>query len=290
MNARDFSARGISRAPSLRAGAGLRPSAARVRCSRLRSVEPRAAPPLAADFDARVCASPAELVAACDVVILAMRPPDVAAALAEVAPVLGGAALVSLAAAVPLDDLRAGLAPGAAVARVMPNVAAAIGRGVFLFVVGTLSAEQAARGARRCSSLAGTVVEVPESLFDAATAVAGCGPGFTALFIEALAEAGVAHGLDETMARELAIAAVAGAADLVAREGDPVAVRTAIATPGRHDGRGGRRARGTGDQGSAHGGGAAAIARARRDDDLSGARRRPRVRRSTRSRSSGASC
>jgi pyrroline-5-carboxylate reductase len=186
---------------------------------------------LAADFDARACASPAELVAACDVVILAMRPPDVAAALAEVAPALQRRGLVSLAAAVPLDDLRAGLAPGAAVARVMPNVAAAIGRGVFLFVVGTLSAEQVA-AVRALFELAGTVVEVPESLFDAATAVAGCGPGFTALFIEALAEAGVAHGLDETMARALAIAAVAGSADLVAREGDPVAVRTAIATPG----------------------------------------------------------
>lgn len=195
--------------------------------------DPRAAgsEALAADFDARVWASPAELVAACDVVILAMRPHDVAAALAEVAPVLEGRVLVSLAAAVPLDDLRAGLAPGAAVARVMPNVAAAIGRGVFLFVVGTLGADQVA-AVRSLFELSGTVVEVPESLFDAATAVAGCGPGFTALFIEALAGAGVANGLGETMARELAIAAVAGAADLVAREGDPAAVRTAIATPG----------------------------------------------------------
>jgi pyrroline-5-carboxylate reductase len=80
--------------------------------------------------------------------------------------------------------------------------------------------------------LAGTVVEIPESLFDPATAVAGCGPGFTALFIEALAEAGVEAGLDEALARELAVAGVAGSAALVARDGDPVAIRTAVATPG----------------------------------------------------------
>ena len=186
---------------------------------------------LAADFDGRPCASVTELTAGSDVVVLAMRPQDVADALADVAPVLGGRPLLSLAAAVPLDDLRAGLQPDAHVARVMPNVAAAVGGGVFLLVGGTLTAEQA-DDVRRLFGLAGTVVDVPESLFDPATAVAGCGPGFTALFIEALAEAGELAGLDEALSRELAIAAVAGSAALIAREGDPVGVRKAIATPG----------------------------------------------------------
>ena len=185
----------------------------------------------AADFDAHACDSVAALAAGSEAVVLAMRPPDVAAALAELAPVLQSRTLLSLAAAVPLDDLRAGLAPGARVARVMPNVAAAIGRGVFLLVAGTLSAAQAG-DVRDLFGLAGTVVDVPERLFDAATAVAGCGPGFTALFIEALAAAGVQAGLDEPMARRLAIAAVAGASALVARDGDPESLRAAIATPG----------------------------------------------------------
>jgi len=185
----------------------------------------------AADFDAQGCASMTELVATCDVVVLAMRPPDVPAALVAVAPVLGERPLLSLAAAVPLAELRAGLAPGARVARVMPNVAAAIGHGVFLLVPGSLSVQQAGE-VRDLFGLMGSVVDVPESLFDPATAVAGCGPGFTALFIEALAEAGVAAGLEVAMARELAIGGVAGSAALVAREGDPVGVREAIATPG----------------------------------------------------------
>ena len=51
----------------------------------------------------------------------------------------------------PLEDLRAGLAPGARVGRLMPNVAAAIGRGVFLLVAGTLTAAQAVRCAS-CSA------------------------------------------------------------------------------------------------------------------------------------------
>ena len=79
----------------------------------------------------------------------------------------------------------------------MPNVAAAMGRGVFLLVAGTLWAAQL-DAVRDLFGRAGSVVEIGESLFDPATAVAGCGPGFTALFIEALAQAGVEAGLDES--------------------------------------------------------------------------------------------
>jgi pyrroline-5-carboxylate reductase len=192
---------------------------------------PEPAQTFAARFDARVSASPAALVSLSEIVVLAMRPTDVPAALAAVAPVLEGRALVSLAAAVPLGELRAGLPDEACVARLMPNVAAAVGRGVFLLAAGTLTTAQLA-AVRDLFGRAGTVVEIPESLFDAATAVSGCGPGFTALFIEALAEAGVKAGLSEELARELAVAGVAGSAALVARDGDPVAVRTAVATPG----------------------------------------------------------
>ncbi len=192
---------------------------------------PESARSFAARFDARVCGSPAALVDLSELVVLATRPTDVPAALSAVAPVLEGRALVSLAAAVPLDELRAGLPDGACVARLMPNVAAAVGRGVFLLTAGTLTAAQLG-SVRDLFGLAGTVVEIPESLFDPATAVAGCGPGFTALFIEALAEAGVEAGLDETLARELAVDGVAGSAALVARDGDPVAIRAAVATPG----------------------------------------------------------
>ena len=193
---------------------------------------PRARRSFAADFDARACASVAELVTAARPSSSPCGPPDVRGGAGR-----GGAAFSSGGPCsrwprlVPLADLRAGLAPGAAVARVMPNVAAAIGRGVFLFVPGTLSAAQAG-AVRDLFGLAGTVVEVPESLFDAATAVAGCGPGFTALFIEALAEAGVGNGLDESDGPRACVAAVAGSAALVARDGDPVALREAIATPG----------------------------------------------------------
>ena len=185
----------------------------------------------ATGFGALACDGPAELVAGSEVVIVAVRPPDVPAVLDEVGPQLGRRPLVSLAAFATLHDLFDRLPPESQVARVMPNVAAAVGRGVFLFAAGSVSAP-AADGLRRLFGLSGRVEDVPETLFDVATAVAGCGPGFTALFIEALGEAGAGAGLDAGLATELAAAAVAGSAELAARDGDPAALRTAVATPG----------------------------------------------------------
>jgi len=194
-------------------------------------VDPSALAAFAGDFGVLASGSPAELVAGSELVVLAVRPPDVPALLAGVGPALGRRPLVSLAAFVTLDDLRGLLPDGAQVCRVMPNVAAAVGQGVFLFAAGTLQAD-AGRSVEGLFALAGDVVPLAETQFDAATAVAGCGPGFTALFVEALAQAGVGAGLETGLATRLAADAVAGSAALAARDGDPAGLRRAVATPG----------------------------------------------------------
>jgi pyrroline-5-carboxylate reductase len=112
----------------------------------------------------------------------------------------------------------------------MPNVAAALGQGLFLLVPGTLGPGVAAVEA--LFALAGDVVEVDEALFDAATAVAGCMPGVIAYLVKAFAAAGVAHGLAVDVALQLAVSGMHGAAAIVAHEGDPAAVVAAAATPG----------------------------------------------------------
>ena len=135
-----------------------------------------------------------------------------------------------MAAGVALDRLQAALPAGTRVARVMPNVAAALGQGLFLLVPGTLGI--AVAEIEDLFALAGDVVEVNETQFDAATAVAGCMPGIMAYLVGAFAAAGEAHGLPADMAVQLAISGVHGAAAIVAREGDPAAVVAAAATPG----------------------------------------------------------
>jgi pyrroline-5-carboxylate reductase len=185
---------------------------------------------LAALTGGSAAATAAELVAEADLVIVAVRPQHVESVLRDIGATLGERLVVSVAAGVTLARLQAALPTGTQVARVMPNVAAALGLGVFMMVPGTLG--RRAAEVEALFALAGDVIEVDEALFDAATAVAGCMPGMLAYLVEAFAAAGVAHGLAEDVAARLAVAGVHGAAAIIACGGDPAAVLAAAATPG----------------------------------------------------------
>lgn len=156
-----------------------------------------------------------------DIVVLAVKP----AKLADVAAELAGAkAIVSLLGATPLEKVR-GAFPNAEVVRVMPNVGVEVRKGV-LCVTGEPDAEL-----RALLGGLGHVVDLPDSQFDAATAVMGCAPAYLALAVEAIADAGAADGLDEHLARELVVEATAGTAELL-RIRHPADVRKAVASPG----------------------------------------------------------
>ncbi len=162
-----------------------------------------------------------ELGERADLVVLAVKP----AKLPEIGAELDGAqAIVSLLGATSLASVEAAF-PGAEVARVMPNVAVEVRQGV-LCVAGSLSAE-----VRGMLETLGHLVDLPDSEFDAATAVMGCAPAYLALAVEALADAGAEAGLDPELARELVVETTAGTAELLRRR-HPADVRKAVASPG----------------------------------------------------------
>jgi pyrroline-5-carboxylate reductase len=176
---------------------------------------------LAEELGGEAVASNAELAERAEVVVLAVKP----AKLGEVGGELAAAKVViSLLGATSLEQVRAAV-PGAEVARVMPNVAVEVGHGV-LCLAGDASPE-----VRRLLDTLGHVVDLPDSEFDAATAVMGCAPAYLALAVEALADAGAAAGLDEALARELVVETTAGTAELL-EERHPADVRRAVASPG----------------------------------------------------------
>lgn len=162
-----------------------------------------------------------ELAERADLVVLAVK----SAKLPEIGAELDGAqAVVSLLGATSLARVEAAV-PGAEVARVMPNVAVEVRRGVLCL------AGAAGPDLRRLLGCLGHVVELPDSEFDAATAVMGCAPAYLALAVEALADAGAEAGLDPELARELVVETTAGTAELLRRR-HPADVRKAVASPG----------------------------------------------------------
>jgi len=193
-------------------------------------IRPEAARHLADVSGATVVGTPEELVDATDVLVVCVRPTEVRDALAGVATHLKGHPVVSIAASISTSTLVEWLPEGTGVGRAIPNVAVARGHGLVVWADGTLGAWR--DDVRTLFSLLGELIEVPEHLFDEATVVAACGPGFAALFIEAFEEAGVAVGLDWQTSAELALGAVAGTVELVRRSEDTGGVRRAVSTPG----------------------------------------------------------
>ncbi|HXR30103.1 MAG TPA: pyrroline-5-carboxylate reductase [Solirubrobacterales bacterium] len=176
---------------------------------------------LSAEVGGEAVGSNGELAERADLVVLAVKPAVLEQAAAELA---NAGVVVSLLGATPLE--RVGQAfPNARVVRVMPNVAVEVRRGV-LCVAGEVD-----RNLRALLETLGHVVELPDSEFDAATAVMGCSPAYLALAVEAIAEAGVADGLDAELARELVVETTAGTAELL-RIRHPADVRKAVASPG----------------------------------------------------------
>jgi pyrroline-5-carboxylate reductase len=170
----------------------------------------------------------AELALRSDAVVLAMKP----GALDTVAELLGGdaKAIVSVLGATPVARLRE-VFPGVPVVRIMPTVAVEVGSGVICHA--PIEPGDGATGSHLLELVdeLGHLVEVPDDLMDAATAVMGCTPAYLAVVVQNLAEEGAADGLEEEQAYDLVIESFAGTIDLLRRY-DPITVRTAVASPG----------------------------------------------------------
>lgn len=181
----------------------------------------------------RVVPSPAWAAADADVLVVAVKPADVAAALAASEPALRPDALVvSIAAGVTIAELEAGV-PGRPVVRAMPNAAALVRRGAAAISGGAAAGDAHLDLAEHLLGAVGTVVRVPERLLDAVTGLSGSGPAYVFLVAEALVEAGVLNGLPRETAERLVSQTLLGAATLLAeRPGAADELRAAVTSPG----------------------------------------------------------
>lgn len=177
--------------------------------------------------------APAEVAAASDVVILAVKPQDMRPLCETLAQVAGQRLYISIAAGIPLTDLQTWLGGNQRVIRCMPNTPALVSAGAAAFARGKLATADDAAVASRILEAVGTVAEVPEKLLDAVTGLSGSGPAYVYTVIEALGDGGVLMGLPRATAMQLAAQTVLGAAKMVLETGrHPAALRDEVTSPG----------------------------------------------------------
>lgn len=175
----------------------------------------------------------AELVGEADVILLAIKPQDAAAALDQAGSRLDGQAVISIVAGWDMATLTAHLPAGTRVLRVMPNTPARVAEGAFGFSEATTVTDDERAEFQRWFSTIGLVEWVPERLMDAVTGLSGGIPAYAAIIAEALADGGVQQGLKRPVARRLALQSLLGTAKLLLEtDQHPGELKDAVCSPG----------------------------------------------------------
>lgn len=187
---------------------------------------------LAGKAGVQVAGDAAEAFGEAEAVILCVKPADVETALRGTGGTIGGKLLISVAAGVGIEKLSGWCPAGTRVVRAMPNTCSLVGAGMTVLAYAAGASEEDKKLARAVFEAVGETAEIPEKLFDAATAVSGSGPAYFFLFTEALADAGVAAGLPRDLAVRLAVETARGAGKMLKESGlTASALREMVTSP-----------------------------------------------------------
>ena len=155
---------------------------------------------------------------AADTLVLAVKPQDLRAALAPIAPPRAEQLVISIAAGARIADISRWLGGHQRLVRAMPNMPALIGCGASaLYAPRGVGVEERSRAEAILAAVGAVVWVDDERLLDAVTALSGSGPAYVFWFIEQLAASGEAMGLPPGVAARLALETVLGAARLAAQ-------------------------------------------------------------------------
>jgi pyrroline-5-carboxylate reductase len=167
-------------------------------------------------------------------VVVAVKPQDIDALLAEVGPLLTPEhTVLSVAAAIPTAQVEARVAPGVPVVRAMPNAPSTVHEGMAGICAGAHAGEEHLALAEDALAHLGRVVRVPESQMDAVTALSGSGPAYFALLAEAMIEAGILLGVSREISTTLVVQTMLGTAKQLRDRGmHPVELRESVTSPG----------------------------------------------------------
>lgn len=183
---------------------------------------------------AAVTANNQEVAQFAKILVLAVKPDQIAPLLSELRDkVTAEHLVVSIAAGVTLGRLESQLPAGVRVVRVMPNTPALVGASATGYALGAKATADDAKLVQQLFASVGLAFQVKEALLDAVTGLSGSGPAYIYQVIEALSDGGVAAGLPRDTATKLAAQTVLGAARMVIETGlHPGTLKDQVTSPG----------------------------------------------------------
>jgi pyrroline-5-carboxylate reductase len=182
-------------------------------------------------FGINITSENKEAVTGSEIVILAVKPQVMSIVLEDIGPVVSSNHIVvSIAAGITIHSLEKRFPKGTRVVRVMPNTPALVQAGAAALCKGTVASPGDLDIVRQILEAVGKAVVVPEALMDAVTGLSGSGPAYVFTVIEGLIDAGVREGLPRTVAQELVVQTVLGAALMCQNTGKHPAELTAMVT------------------------------------------------------------
>jgi pyrroline-5-carboxylate reductase len=186
------------------------------------------------DTGAAVFDDNAAVVARSDVLILAVKPQNMAGLLADIRPAVTAKHLViSIAAGITLRQLAEGVGADRRLIRVMPNTPCLVGASASGYAAAEAATADDIKLVDRFLNAVGKAFQLPEQLLDAVTGLSGSGPAFVFAVIEALSDGGVRMGLPRDVATALAAQTVFGSAKMLLETGlHPAVLKDQVASPG----------------------------------------------------------
>jgi pyrroline-5-carboxylate reductase len=185
---------------------------------------------LQVQYGVRAVGGLAEGVTGCDTIVLAVKPQQLREVAQQLAALLNGQLLISIAAGIRAGDLARWLG-SESVVRAMPNTPALIRSGMTgLYALPAVSEAQCKQAEDILAAAGETLWLKDEAMMDAVTAISGSGPAYVFYFIEALQQAAVKLGFDADDARRLSLATFLGASRLAAASDEDASVLRARVT------------------------------------------------------------
>ena len=179
---------------------------------------------LSAELSVNAFSSASQVISECENVVVAVKPKDIASLIESVRADAkkSNPLVISTAAGTEISKLLGYFGFDAKIARIMPNINAAVGEAITAVCVSEAVSDAEKAFALDFCTCFGKSVYLEEKYFSAFTAIAGSAPAFAYMFADALATAGVKYGLPAKTAQDIAAQMMFGSAKMLLQSDKPV--------------------------------------------------------------------